>query len=124
MANRVAAMRGVRGVDLTGQSDGSHRRIERDSKMENKEVIECAQDPQDQGCCQEGQEADEERKSTGAGNDERTVDKSGCEDGRVLSSTGFNPDSNQQSPDTTANLLNAPSQSNAIQICVQAAKSS
>ena len=123
VANRVAAMRGVRGVDLTGQSDGSHRRIERDSKMENKDVIECAQDPQDQGCCQEGQEAVEERTSTG-GHVEQTVDKSGCEEGIVLSSTGFNPDSNQQSPDTTANLLNAPSQSNAIQICVQAAKSS
>ena len=119
MANRVAAMRGVRGADLTGQSDGSHRRIERDSKMENKDVIECAQDPQDQGCCQEGQEADEERKSSG-GQDERTVDKSGFEESGVLSST----DSKQQSPDTTANLLNTSSQSNAIQICVQAAKSS
>ena len=115
VANRVAALRGV---DLTGTSDGSLRRIEKDSKMENKDVIECAQDPQDQGCCQEGQQAEEEGVSTG-GQDERTVDKSGCEEG-----TGFNPDSNQQSPDTTANLLNAPSQSNAIQICVQAAKSS
>ena len=123
VANRVAAMRGMRGVDLTGQSDGTLRRIERGSKMENKDVIECAQDPQDQGCCQEGQEAVEERTSTG-GHVEQTVDKSGCEEGIVLSSTGFNPDSNQQSPDTTANLLNAPSQSNAIQICVQAAKSS
>ena len=125
MATRVAAMRGVRGVDLTATSDGSLRRIERDSKMENKDVIECAREPQDQGCCQEGQEAVEERMSTG-GPDERTVDKSGCEEGGVLSSTGFNPESNQQSPDTTANLnlLNASSQSNAIQICVQAAKSS
>ena len=119
VANRVAAMRGVRGADLTGQSDGSHRRIERDSKMENKDVIECAQDPQDQGCCQEGQEADEEGVSTG-GHVERTVDKSGFEESGVLSST----DSKQQSPDTTANLLNTSSQSNAIQICVQAAKSS
>ena len=120
VANRVAAMRGV---DLTATSDESRRRIERGSKMENKDAIECAQDPQDQGCCQEGQQAEEEGVSTG-GQDERTVDKSGCEEGKVLSSTGFNPDSNQQSPDTTANLLNAPSQSNAIQICVQAAKSS
>ena len=116
MANRVAALRGV---DLTATSDGGCRRIERDSKMENKDVIECSQDPQDQ----EGQEADEKRSSTGE-QDERTVDKSGCEEGKVLSSTGFNPDSNQQSPDTKANLLNASSQSNAIQICVQAAKSS
>ena len=125
MANRVAAMRGVRGVDLTATSDGSLRRIERDSKMGIKDVIECVREPQDQGCCQEGQEAIEERSSTG-GHDERTVDKSGCEEGGVLSSTGFNPESNQQSPDTTANLnlLNASSQSNAIQICVQAAKSS
>ena len=125
VANRVAAMRGVRGVDLTATSDGSLRRIERDSKMGNKDVIECAQDPKDEGCCQEGQEAEEERVSTG-GHDEQTVDKSGCEEGGVLSSTGFNPESNQQSPDTTANLnlLNASSQSNAIQICVQAAKSS
>ena len=125
MANRVAAMRGVRGVDLTATSDGSLRRIERDSKMGNKDVIECAREPQDQGCCQEGQETEEERMSTG-GRDEQTVDKSGCEEGGVLSSTGFNPESNQQSPDTTANLnlLNASSQSNAIQICVQAAKSS
>ena len=115
VANRVAAMRGVRGVDFTATSDGSLRRIERDSKTENKDVIECAREPQDQ----EGQEAEEERVSTG-GHDERTVDKSGCEEGIVLSST----DSNQQSPDTTANLLNASSQSNAIQICVQAAKSS
>ena len=120
VANRVAAMRGV---DLTATSDGGCRRIERDSKMENKDVIECAREPQDQGCCQDGQEAGEERVNTG-GHDERTVDKSGCEEGKVLSSTGFNPDSKQQSPDTTANLLNAPSQSNAIQICVQAAKSS
>ena len=125
VATRVAAMRGVRGVDLTATSDGSLRRIERDSKMENKDVIECAREPQDQGCCQEGQETEEERISTG-GRDEQTVDKSGCEEGGVLSSTGFNPESNQQSPDTTANLnlLNASSQSNAIQICVQAAKSS
>ena len=125
VANRVAAMRGVRGVDFTATSDGSLRRIERDSKMGNKDVIECAREPQDQGCCQEGQETEEERMSTG-GRDEQTVDKSGCEEGGVLSSTGFNPESNQQSPDTTANLnlLNASSQSNAIQICVQAAKSS
>ena len=125
VANRVAAMRGVRGVDLTATSDGRLRRIERDSKMGNKDVIECAREPQDQGCFQEGQEAEEERVSTG-GHDEQTVDKSGCEEGGVLSSTGFNPESNQQSPDTTANLnlLNASSQSNAIQICVQAAKSS
>ena len=124
VANRVAGMRGVRGVDLTATSDGSLRRIERDSKMENKDVIECAQEPQDQGCCQEGQEAVEEGMSTGAGHDERAVDKSRCEEGTVLSSTGFNPESNQQSPDKTANLFSASSQSNAIQICVQAAKSS
>ena len=123
VTTRIGAMRGVSpSLELPATSDGS-RRLDRDFKMENKEVIESAQDPLDQGCCQEGQQADEEWISTG-GSEEANVNKSRCEEGKVESRPCFNPDSLQQSPHKSPDLLNGAYQTGVILICVQPAKSS
>ena len=92
-------MRGV-GPSLeptTTNSDGS-RRVDRNIEMANKEARECEQEQQDQGCCQEGQEADEERTSRSGGPEGVNYNISQFEEGRADSSTYADLDSHQQSP--------------------------
>ena len=91
--------------------------------MANKETTECEQEQQDQGCCREGQEADEERTSRSGGPKGVNCNISQSEESRVDSSRYADPESHQQSPETSVNSFNAASQTGAIQIVVQAVKS-
>ena len=126
MTSRVAAMRGV-GPSLeptTTTSDGS-RRVDRNLELANEEVTACEQE-QDQGCCQEGQEANEERTSRSGGPEGANCKVSQFEEVRAGSS-GYaesDPESHQESPETSVNLFNAASQTDTIRIEVQAVKSS
>ena len=132
MTSRVAAMRGV-GPSLeptTTTSDGSRRvdkNLESRVVMANKETTECEQEQQDQGCCREGQEADEERTSRSGGPEGANCNISQFEEGRPHSSTYADPESHQQSPETgltSVNSFYAASQTGAIRIVVQSEKSS
>ena len=118
-------MRGV-GPSLeptTTNSDGS-RRVDRNIEMANKEARECEQEQQDQGCCQEVQETNEEMMSRSGGPEGANGNISQFREGRADSSGYADPESHQQSPETSVNSFNAASQTGAIQIVVQAVKSS
>ena len=121
-------MRGV-GPSLeptTTTSDGSRRvdkNLESRVVMANKETTECEQEQQDQGCCREGQEADEERTSRSGGPEGANCNISQFEEGRPHSSPYADLDSHQQSPEAPVNLFNAASQTDAMQIAVQTVKS-
>ena len=80
----------------TTTSDGS-RRVDRNLEMANKDVTESEQE-QDQGCCQEVQEANEERTSRSGGPEGVNHNISQFEEGRADSSTYADLDSHQQSP--------------------------
>ena len=127
MTSRVTALRGV-GPSLeptTTTSDGS-RRLDRNLEMAKKEVTGCEQE-QDQGCCQEGQEANEERMDRGGGPEGANCNISQFEEGRPHSSTYADPESHKQSPETgltSVNSFYAASQTGAIRIVVQSEKSS
>ena len=103
MTSRVTALRGV-GPSLeptTTTSDGSRRvdkNLESRVVMANKETTECEQEQQDQGCCREGQEADEERTSRSGGPEGANCNISQFEEGRPHSSPYADLDSHQQSP--------------------------
>ena len=92
--------------------------------MVNKETTECEQEQQDQGCCREGQEADEERTSRSGGPEGVNCNISQFQEGRPHSSGYADPESLQQSPETSVNSDYAASQTGAIRIVVQAVKSS
>ena len=123
MTSRVAAMRGV-GPSLeptTTTSDGS-RVVDKNLEIANEEVTECEQEQQDQGSCQEGQEANEERTSRSGGPEGANCKVSQFEEVRAGSS-GYaesDPESHQESPETSVNLFNAASQTDTIRIVVQA----
>ena len=132
MTSRVTALRGV-GPSLeptTTTSDGSRRvdkNLESRVVMANKETTECEQEQQDQGCCREGQEADEERTSRSGGPEGANCNLSQFEEGRPHSSTYADPESHKQSPETgltSVNSFYAASQTGAIRIVVQSEKSS
>ena len=106
----------------TTTSDGS-RRVDRNLEMANKEVTECEQEQQDQGCCQEVQETNEEMMSRSGGPEGANGNKSQFEEGRADSSNYADPESHQQSPETSVNSFNAASQTDTIRIVVQAVKS-
>lgn len=117
-------MRGV-GPSLeptTTNSDGS-RRVDRNIEMANKEARECEQEQQDQGCCQEVQETNEEMMSRSGGPEGANGNKSQFEEGRADSSNYADPESHQQSPETSVNSFNAVSQTDTILIVVQSVKS-
>ena len=128
MTSRVTALRGV-GPSLeptTTTSDGSRRvdkNLESRVVMANKETTECEQEQQDQGCCREGQEADEERTGRSGGPQGVNCNLSQFEEGRPHSSPYADLDSHQQSPEAPVNLFNAASQTDAIEIAVQTVKS-
>ena len=104
-------------------SSGGSRRLHRNMEMANKEVTECEQEQQDQGCCQEGQETNEERTSRSGGPEGVNCNISQFEEGRADSSNYADLDSHQQSPKAPVNLFDAASQTDAIQIAVQTVKS-
>ena len=79
----------------TTTSDGS-RRVDRNLEMANKDVTESEQE-QNQGCCQEDQEADEERTSRSGGPEGVNCNISQFEE-KPHSSTYADLDSHQQSP--------------------------
>ena len=117
-------MRGVGpSLEPTTTTSGGSRRLDRNIEMANKEVTESEQE-QDQGCCQEGQETNEERTSRSGGPEGVNGNISQFREGRADSSGYADPESNQQSPETSVNLFNGASQTGAIQIVVQAVKSS
>ena len=128
MTTRVAAVRGL-GPSLeptTATTDGSRRldkNLESRVEMANKETTECEQEQQDQGCCREGQEADEERTSRSGGPEGANCNISQFEEGRPHNSSFADLDSHQQSPEAPVNLFNAASQTDAMQIAVQTVKS-
>ena len=105
----------------TTTSDGS-RRVDRNLEMANKDVTESEQE-QNQGCCQEDQEADEERTSRSGGPEGVNYNISQFEEGRADSSNYADPESHQQSPETSVNSFNAVSQTDTILIVVQSVKS-
>ena len=111
-------MRGVSSSlePTTTTSDGS-RRVDRNIEIAKKEVTECEQE-QDQGCCQEGQETNEERMDRGGGPEGANCNLSQFEEGRPHSSPYADLDSHQQSPETPVNLFNAASQTDAKQNAV------
>ena len=118
MTSKVAAMRGVGpSLEPTTISDGSQRNLE----IANKEVTDCEQ--QDQGCCQEGQETNEERTSKSGGPEGANCNISQFEEGKPHSSNYADLESHQQSPEAPVNLFDAASQTDAIQIAVQTVKS-
>ena len=125
MTTRIAAMRGA-GPSLeptTTTSDGS-RRLDRNLEMANKEARECEQEQQDQGCCQEGQETNEDRTSRSEGPEGVNCKISQFEEGKPHSSINYaDLESHQQSLEAPVNLFDAASQTDAIQIAVQTVKS-
>ena len=117
-------MRGVGpSLEPTTTTSGGSRRVDRNLEMANKEVTECEQEQQDQGCSQEGQEANEEMTSRSKGPEGANCNISQFEEGRPHSSGYADPDSHQQSPETSVNSFNAASQTDTIRIVVQAVKS-
>ena len=91
-------MRGVGpSLEPTMTTSGESRRVDRNLEMANKDVTESEQE-QDQGCCQEGQEVNEERTSRSGGPEGVNHNISQFEEGRADSSTYADLDSHQQSP--------------------------
>ena len=118
-------MRGVGpSLEPTSTTSDRSRRVDRNLEMAHKDVTECEEEQQDQGCCQEGQETNEERTSRSGGPEGVNGNISQFREGRADSSGYADPESNQQSPETSVNLFNGASQTGAIQIVVQAVKSS
>ena len=116
-------MRGVGpSLEPITTTSGGSRRVDRNLEMANKEVTESEQE-QDQGCCQEVQEANEERTSRSGGPEGVNHNISQFEEGRADSSGYADPESHQQSPETSVNSFNAASQTDTIRIVVQAVKS-
>ena len=98
MTSRVTALRGVGPcLEPIATTSGGSRRVDRNLEMANKEVTESEQE-QDQGCCQEVQEANEERTSRSGGPEGVNHNISQFEEGRADSSTYADLDSHQQSP--------------------------
>ena len=124
MTSRVTALRGVSPSfePSTTTSDGSGR-LDRNLEMANKGVRECKQEQQDQGRSQEGQEGNEERMNRSGGPEGVNCNISQFQEGRPHSGYA-DPESLQQSPETSVNSDYAASQTGAIRIVVQAVKSS
>ena len=91
--------------------------------MANKEVTEWSQEQQDQGSCQEGQETNEVRTRRSGGPEGANCNISQFQEGRPHSGYA-DPESLQQSPETSVNSDYAASQTGAIRIVVQSEKSS
>ena len=107
-------MRGVGpSLEPTTTTSGGSRRVDRNLEMAHKDVTECEQEQQDQGCCQEDQETNEERTRRNGG-----PEGAQFEEGRADISTYADPESHQQSPEAPVNFFNAASQTDEIRIVV------